>query len=74
MEKATDVTIGRLIKVLETAPDVYEDFAFCTAHMIVDLNLVRDFLEFHEENPEATTEDILFYLVEMADLRPLPKA
>lgn len=68
------MTIPRLMEILEGTPGAYEDFALCTAYMIDDLSLVSDFLEFHEENPDAKTDEILSFLIEVADLRPLPIA
>lgn len=64
----------QLMKILGQAPDVYEDFAFGTALVIMDLGLTDEFFEFHEDFPNATTDEILDFIVETADLRPLPIA
>lgn len=74
MEKAHQVDQKYLETILDKVPDVYEGYSSGTASMILDLKLEDDFLEYHEENPNAKSDEILLYLFEAADLRPLPEA
>ena len=61
----------RLVELLESTPDSYEDFVLGTSLMAHDSGVVEDLIGFIESQPGVTRSDVLDWLFEKLDLSPV---
>ena len=63
--------MNRLVELLESVPDSYEDFVLGTSLMAHDSGVVGELINFIEANPGAESSSVLDWLFDKLQLKPV---